>query len=560
MAGYNLIDEQWIPVMTGTGHARLGLRDVFREAGRIRLSTDTFERFVLTRFMSAILLRAVTRANPADPKSVWAGMWESGRLDVDAIDAYLTEWHDRFDLFAPATPFMQDPTLDTRRGPRPISGIFTQEQTGLFTMDRRAEIPYDDAALALLMHQAYDSSGIKPMSKHDSRGSVGKLMPPTGLMACGNLGRQIGVWVESDSLARTLLANCPPYDPVTGRVTLDPADTAAWERPCQTVEELGRGVAGTADQLTIQSRRVLLHRNDNGMVDGYQSTYGRVTDRRDLEGVEPNCAWTRGSLPMPVGQHWSDPPAWVNLPGLDGNMVLEWLADTDLCDMVDLHLTGFEYKNTKPAEQLERDVRLDPHILKDEQRMMRLGRILGQISVTITFLIDLKHIRVGDAIQVEPVERERMRAESAREIDDLMTASLASGNPLDETLPDRTYHRLHEFAERKALASRNVMRAAEALIKLEHAMGAVRNALSEPQTVEPGPNETQSDIPKRGRRGTPIIRINPDDTRVTHETMRAAVEWLHDNGYPGAQPPNVYSAINRGGTAYGYRWERQKKT
>lgn len=56
-AGYNLIDEQWIPVMTGTGHARLGLRDVFREAGRIRLSTDAFERFVLTRFMSAILLR-----------------------------------------------------------------------------------------------------------------------------------------------------------------------------------------------------------------------------------------------------------------------------------------------------------------------------------------------------------------------------------------------------------------------------------------------------------------------------------------------------------------------
>lgn len=233
MTGYNLIDEPWIPAMTGTGYTKLGLRDTFHESGHIRLSADAFERLVLTRLMSAILLRAMTRAGIDDPKTTWASMWRDGRLDLDPIDSYLDERHDRFDLFDPVRPFMQDPTLDTKRGSKPISGIFVQDQSGLFTMDRRTEIPYNEAAMALLMHQAYDGSGIKPTSRHDTRGVQGKLMPPTGLMAHGSLGRQIGVWVEADNLDRTLLADCPPYDPVTGRITLDPADTVAWERPIQ---------------------------------------------------------------------------------------------------------------------------------------------------------------------------------------------------------------------------------------------------------------------------------------------------------------------------------------
>ena len=329
------------------------------------------------------------------------------------------------------------------------------------------------------------------------------------------------------------------------------------------MEELGQGVSGMADQLTLQSRRILLHRNSEGMVDGYQSTYGRITDRQGLEGIEPHCVWTRADLPMPVSQRWSEPPAWASLPGLDGNMVLEWLAELDMCHMVELHLTGFEYRNTKPVDQLERDIRLDPHILKDQTRMLTLGRILGQVSATVTFLIDLRHIRGGRIVQIEPAERERMRADIAREIDGLMVASLASDNPLDEALPDRTYHRLHEFAEHKTLESGNVIRATEALIRLEQAMASVRTAFEEIQTLasapEPGPGETQSEISRRGRRGTPIIRIGPDGTRTTYESMRAAVEWLHANGSPGAQPPNVYSAINRSGSAYGYRWERSKR-
>ena len=126
--GFDLRDEQWIPVRFATGEpARVGLRELFKQAHEI---TDL--ELPVPPAASGLLriLTALTARIAADGSGVRLGDpdltddiedWRTvrdevlarGRFDPDAVDTYLDTKvpAGRFDLFDPDRPFLQDPRL-----------------------------------------------------------------------------------------------------------------------------------------------------------------------------------------------------------------------------------------------------------------------------------------------------------------------------------------------------------------------------------------------------------------------------------------------------------------
>lgn len=347
MTRFNLVGQPWIGVTMNNGDRQtLSLKDVFTNAGSIRAldcGGDT-QNLVVLRLLCAIWLRAATAryrqtappsaTTPATPEPValWRSIWEyEAYMAVDA-DPYLDAWRDRFDLFDPHHPFMQTPYLADELESRPVSAL-TLKATGIFMpTDTRETIPAPEAAIALLTIQAYDPAGIKPAARHDRRAWRGKLMPPPSLMSTGRPGTFAAYSLEADNLAHTILVNTPPLNTFSGKSHLVDDDLPAWERDTQTQEELGGTVTGMADELTVQSRRILLDHN-GGQVTGVRITYGRIPERITDGEAEPMCAWSEtnsGYSPSISSTARIELPLWADRQHLYGTstavrpMVWNW--------------------------------------------------------------------------------------------------------------------------------------------------------------------------------------------------------------------------------------------
>lgn len=97
--------------------------------------------FAILRVLLAILQRAISPMlddldEDVEPAEVWGRLWEASELPMDAIEAYLAKWRDRFDLFDPEHPFMQVPDLKTSKDEcLPVAKIIADVPDGdrLFT-------------------------------------------------------------------------------------------------------------------------------------------------------------------------------------------------------------------------------------------------------------------------------------------------------------------------------------------------------------------------------------------------------------------------------------------
>lgn len=111
----------------------------------------------------------------------------------------------------------------------------------------------------------------------------------------GYLGQLGMIYAKGHNLFETLLLNFVLLDE-HNKVVEDsrPDSKAYWEKPvCTTVENLIVQPAAIKDLYTLQSRRILLHHNESGKVDGYQLTMGDYFDP-DLGMLqEPMTVWFR---------------------------------------------------------------------------------------------------------------------------------------------------------------------------------------------------------------------------------------------------------------------------
>lgn len=298
--GFSLIDEPWILVRTAEGATEeVSLLELFRRAPQlVEIVGDLpTQAFAILRLALAVLHRAVE--GPRDEDHWWE-LWEAGGPPVEAVEAYLERYRDRFDLFHPTTPFFQVADLRTAKDEvfgfdRLIADLPPRNR--LFTTRAGAGATWIDAADAArwLVHlQAFDWGGIKSGALGDPRVKKGKGYGP-GLAWCGRIG---GVYVDGGSVWRTLLLNAIPWDQPSLALRR-PDDVPSWERAPDTAcedNDLASRPSGPVDLFTWQSRRVRLRRSGNG-VDGVLVALGDKLEYRDrgaapvLARMETMSAW-----------------------------------------------------------------------------------------------------------------------------------------------------------------------------------------------------------------------------------------------------------------------------
>lgn len=332
-ASFNLIDELWIRVLDDKGVAKeVSLLELFRQAPRLQCLINDLptQDFAILRVLLAILQRSISPMlddldEDVEPAEVWGQLWEASELPMGAIEAYLSKWHDRFDLFDSERPFMQVPGLRTSRDEcAPVSKIMSDVPDGdrLFSLRSGQKIDYltfAEAARWLIHVQAFDTAGIKSGVVGDSTVKGGKSYP-RGTGWAGNLG---GVFLEGETLRETLLLNFVVWEDDDNEV-FSPDDLPTWEQSLREFGSLDALPVGHADIYTWQSRRVRLVA-DRGVVTGLVLTNGDKLELKNMHRIESMTAWRRsknqekklGQVPiyLPMS-HRSNRALWRGLSSL----------------------------------------------------------------------------------------------------------------------------------------------------------------------------------------------------------------------------------------------------
>ncbi|WP_315215949.1 type I-E CRISPR-associated protein Cse1/CasA [Actinomyces dentalis] len=293
-ASFNLLDEPWIRVTRLDGAPdEVSLLSLFREATDIAgihgeiASQDT----AVLRLLLAICHRAMDGPEDLD---VWEEYWrDPGSLGRDAVD-HLERHRERFDLRDPERPFFQVAGIRAASGK--LWGLKSliadvPNNNPLFTT-RIAEglesIGWAEAARWLVHVHAFDPAGIRSGAVGDPLAKKGRSFP-IGTGWAGQIGT---VTVMGENLERTLLLNTVVCGELDGLNGVDPAsDLAPWERePDGPARAPAREPLGPVDCYTWQTRRVLLHGDDDGVTGLFLGNGDRATPQNRFL-VEPMTAW-----------------------------------------------------------------------------------------------------------------------------------------------------------------------------------------------------------------------------------------------------------------------------
>ena len=128
MPSFDTLTEPWIPVIRSDGTAaELGLRDVLEQAPELREIRDPMPtvEFGLYRLLVALVMDAHELETLGD----LGALLEAGHFGAEKVDAYLARWHDRFDLFDLAHPFLQTAAMEAREE-KPLSALLPVVPSG----------------------------------------------------------------------------------------------------------------------------------------------------------------------------------------------------------------------------------------------------------------------------------------------------------------------------------------------------------------------------------------------------------------------------------------------
>lgn len=292
---FNLVDEPWIRVLKQDNSVdEVSLRQFFRHtndyvdlAGELPTQDVAVLRILLT-----ILYRAFD-IDPEDPEGAfeaWLEAWNSQELPVEDIDAYLNEWHHRFDLRDLKEPFFLTPTLTNSKDVWKELDLLVPDvadDTAMYTR-RNASLPMSagEAARWVIHCHAFDTAGIKTGSLGDPRVRLGKGYSE-GKAWCGWLANTS---IYGSNLTETLLLNLvvDSLKPELG--------TPAWEQEVTTSKARTSaeiGPIGPLSLMTWQSRRIRLNWEGDQVV-AVRISYGDRIDRAAQQGVELMTPWRYG--------------------------------------------------------------------------------------------------------------------------------------------------------------------------------------------------------------------------------------------------------------------------
>lgn len=241
---FDLLKSPWVSCIQRDGTpVELGLRGTLAKAHELREvhGESPLVTAALQRLLLAVLHRIFGPANHRE----WQQLWQAGHWDMGRLDAYLEQWHHRFDLFDPERPFYQ--ARDERVKPKSVISLIHDVASGnnptLFDHHTEAEgitLTPAQAARMLVAAQAFGLGGLSGLRQKFTDAPCA-----SGIIFL----------VQGDSLFETLALNLVRY-PDEGFYST-PDDRPAWEMDDPYTPDR-RIPLGYLDYLTWQNRRVLL--------------------------------------------------------------------------------------------------------------------------------------------------------------------------------------------------------------------------------------------------------------------------------------------------------------
>lgn len=343
---FNLTQKRWIPVVSHDWQRQeVSLIELFNDWGQYReiQADNPPTTLALHRFLIAILHRAYNGPRDEDH-------WEEIRADggQQAID-YLQQHADKFELFHPEHPFMQDISIENDASGEiyQAAQIHGNNTSTVFCHEHQwsqAKISIPEGARLLLRLQIFDVGG-KKAGATDSAGVI-HTMGATNIL------------VRGQTLQDTLMLNLMQYDP-SGEIpaTFNGEDLPSWERPLLPLTN--RIPSGYVDHLTYQYRRCRIFLEGENIVKAASHPGDKLP--RDLSAQTWECGIPyvknpKGSFPLRLNLDrslWRD--SAVFLQSSDSSTrprILDWVADLKDADLIEeiihLQVLGLTVDNAKP--------------------------------------------------------------------------------------------------------------------------------------------------------------------------------------------------------------------
>lgn len=569
MPTFNLTTQPWIPVMMHDGTNRhISITDAFERAGDIaHVGTDAFTRLVILRLLAAIHARALSAAGHGDDTALAQRLWDANRLGVTTVAAYLHAWVDRFDLFDPVRPFMQDATLRVKH-PKPARMLTPwNRDRGLFNpaTDRRDAIPARDATIGLLLDLAYDTQGIK-----SAAGSGRAYNPVPAVMCTGWPGSAIMWTPNTGSLARDILAMTPmPYTP---------DDLPCWEHNPLGGDDVLIRPTGMIQAWTLPTRRIRLHADDTGMVDAVSATYGVIASPTAMHDADP-LSTLNPKTGYPIYRTDAERPLWSPNLWTRPELRPRWFAwgarlmgDGLTC----VEASATVYDQAVIEDMCSMDMRIQSRWLcADGDDLTLFLSAVRQMADAWTRMQRRFELgagrRVPESIAEQAKSGEILRdrhtmADMLRDLTPMVERTLsdpaknaldAGVMRLDEYLRARADDALEQHA---AFAFNLRYPAAEAYNRFLAALKAIvadwrTSPVEQVAAKKAAPSPAGGSPKRRGRKGKPVVRSGGGLPDERFDSATQAVDWLRGQGREKATAVSISSVCNgRTKTAYGYRW------
>ena len=242
---FNLIDQPWIPCITNEGRfVEVSLRGLLARAHELReISCETP---IISTSILPLTLAILHRVFGPEDYDEWEVLWQAGKFDMNRLEAYFEEWHDRFDLFHPERPFYQ--VKDNQGEDKSVIYLIHSigNTAALFTHaneEAGIQLSAAEAARQLMAAQYFHTAGLNWVK--------GKRAPFTD----SPFARGVIFWGRGSTLFETLLLNLFQY-PDDGIMPNTERDMPCWEMSDPFA--LRHEPNGYLDYLTWQSNRIRL--------------------------------------------------------------------------------------------------------------------------------------------------------------------------------------------------------------------------------------------------------------------------------------------------------------
>lgn len=301
MATFSLIEQCWIPVRPLGGGAvkEVGLRELLLHADQFGRIDDPspLVTVALYRLALAVLHRALS--GPYDPAQ--AADWYKNGFPAEKLEDYFRRHQDRFDLFHPELPFMQDWRLPSESADYHWS-LMTSEDGSynsnfLYGLKNRVESVFPANAHQLVREKVLGhiqpSQAVRQLLQHLTFSLGGRTTGATDPQSDSPAASAALVLAEGDHLQQTLSLNLLPYDTDAIQKDIPPWE---WERT--ELESRAKGkqvIAGFASRYTWLSRGVRLNPSESGEITwlAYGGGINPVTEAKG-QYLEPMAAYRSG--------------------------------------------------------------------------------------------------------------------------------------------------------------------------------------------------------------------------------------------------------------------------